>query len=283
MLARDRVKLAREASPAMTIRHFKACVAENFSRHVATYDGHAEEQRAGAKALAEYAAQCAEGLVAGPLLEIGCGTGFLSVELATLFPDRELELTDLSPEMVANCRQKIAAAGIEYSNIRYGILDGEQLECEDRYALIGASFAVHWFADIATGLRRLLRALKPGGHLLCAYPGAGSYREWHSECARQNIPCSANPLPDPTSVAGVFADQPVKLRQWERELVMRFSSARDFLRHLKRTGAGTPTRADAAALGPAQLRQLLRGWDRACPDGVEITCAIHYLAVVKEG
>ena len=85
MLARDRVKLAREASPAMTIRHFKACVAKNFSRHVATYDGHAEEQRAGAKALAEYAAQCAEGLVAGPLLEIGCGTGFLSVELATLF------------------------------------------------------------------------------------------------------------------------------------------------------------------------------------------------------
>ena len=261
----------------------KERVAANFSRYAITYDSYAEEQRAVAMALAEYAAQCADGLVAGPVLEIGCGTGFLSAELAALFPDREVELTDLSPEMVASCRRKIAARGIEHPDIRYAVLDGEQLACEDRYALIAASFAVHWFVDLGMGLSRLLRALKPGGYLLCAYPGAGSYREWHQQCALQGIPCSANPLPDSVFIAGAFADQPVELRQWERELVLRFPTARDFLRHLKHTGAGTPTRADAAALGLAPLRQLLRGWDLACPDGVEITCAIHYLAAVKKG
>ena len=54
-----------------------------------------------------------------------------------------------------------------------------------------------------------------------------------------------------------------------------------FLHHFKGTGAHTSARL--STLGPAQLRQLLRGWDRDCPNGVEISCAIHYLIVEKAG
>ena len=261
----------------MTKASFKARVAENFSRSTATYDGHAEEQRIGAAALAECAAECAGQLVAGPVLEIGCGTGFLSASLAALFPQRRLELTDLAPGMVAHCRQKMAA----HPDIHYRVLDGEQLASEERYALICASFVVHWFADLHTGLRRLVAALKPGGRLLCAYPGAGSYAEWHRQCARHGVPCSANDLPDLAAVARAFVDEAVAVQQWEQVLALRFSSACAFLHHFKRTGAHTAARL--RVLSPAQLRQLLRGWDRDCPNGVQITCAIHYLLVEKAG
>ena len=259
---------------------FKARVVENFSRCSPTYDCHAEEQRVGAATLAEYAAECAGTLVEGPVLEIGCGTGFLSASLAALFPERCLELTDLAPAMVAHCRQKMAAQ-VVHPDIRYRVLDGEQLTSEGRYALICASFVVQWFADLPAGLKQLLAALKPGGQLLCSYPGMGSYAEWHRQCVRQGVPCSANPLPAFAAVAHAFAAEPVAVRQWEQVLALRFPTARDFLRHLKRTGAHAPTRP--RSLGSTQLRRLVRGWDRDCPNGVEITCAIHYLAVEKAG
>ncbi len=262
----------------MTEASFKARVVENFSRSASTYDCHAEEQRAGAATLAKCAAECAEDLVEGPVLEIGCGTGFLSAPLAALFPGRRLELTDLAPTMVAYCRQKMAAEAA-HPDICYRVLDGEQLGSEGRYALICASFVVHWFADLRAGLHQLLAALKPGGRLLCSYPGAGSYAEWHRQCVRQGVPCSANDLPDLASVARAFAAEPVAVRQWQQVIVLRFPTACAFLRHLKRTGAHTPMRL--SALDPAQLRQLLRGWDSDCPNGVEITCVIHYLSVEK--
>ena len=264
----------------MTEASFKARVVENFSRSASTYDCHAEEQRAGAATLAACAAECAENLVEGPVLEIGCGTGFLSEPLAVLFPGRRLELTDLAPAMVAYCRQKMAAEAA-HPDICYRVLDGEQLGSEGRYALICASFVVHWFADLQAGLQQLLAALKPGGRLLCSYPGAGSYAEWHHQCARQGISCSANALPDSASVTRVFAAESVAVRQWEQVIALRFPTARAFLRHFKGTGAHTSARL--STLGPAQLRQFLRGWDRDCPNGVEITCAIHYLVVEKAG
>ena len=266
----------------MTEANFKSRVVENFSRNVSTYDCNAEEQRVGAATLAKCAAECAEDLVEGPVLEIGCGTGFLSTSLAALFPRRRLELTDLAPAMVAHCRQKMAAeVEVTHPDIRYRVLDGERLASEGHYALICASFVVHWFADLRAGLQQLLAALKPGGRLLCSYPGAGSYAEWHHQCARQGVPCSANALPDLASVARVFADESVAMRQWEQVITLRFPTAQAFLRHLKRTGAHTSARL--SALGPAQLRQLLRDWDRDCPNGVEITCSIHYVSVEKAG
>lgn len=267
----------------MTRGHLKERVAGNFSRRATIYDDHAKEQRVGALALAECISARADALVEGPVLEIGCGTGLLSTELAALFPARNLQLTDLSPAMIARCRAKIAAAGIVHRDIRYQVLDGEQLAPEGYYAMICTSFAVHWFADLTTGLQRLVRALKPGGQLLCAYPGAGSYREWHNQCALLGVPCSANALPEQRSIAASFAGEAVTLCQWQRDCVLHFSTAQDFLRHLKYTGANTPTRRGSAPLGPAQLRQLLRGWDQQAPAGVEVTCAIHFLAVARCG
>ena len=77
--------LARDAS-CMMEASFKARVVENFSRSASTYDCHAEEQRAGAATLAKCAAECADNLGEGPVLEIGCGTGFFERVLSRTLP-----------------------------------------------------------------------------------------------------------------------------------------------------------------------------------------------------
>ena len=85
VLGTSRTGLAWDAA-CMTEASFKARVVENFSRSASTYDCHAEEQRAGAATLAKCAAECAENLVEGPVLEIGCGTGFLERVLSRTLP-----------------------------------------------------------------------------------------------------------------------------------------------------------------------------------------------------
>ena len=267
----------------MTTRGLKKRVAESFSRRVTVYDDHAREQRVAASALADYAGQYAAGLPAGPVLEMGCGTGLLSVELPAIFPGRDLEFTDVSPAMITYCREKIAAAGIAHPGIRYTVVDGEQLACEEHYAMICANFSMHWFTDLAASLRRMARALKPDGKLLCSYPGAGSYREWHGECESLHVPCTANPLPDHRSVARAFVHEAVEVRQWEQELVMHFSTGHAFLRHLKYTGAGTPMGWGVPPLALSQMRKLLRGWGEHASGGIEVTCVIHFLAVERSG
>ena len=267
----------------MSTRQLKERVAHNFSRGAAVYDDHAEEQRVAALILSQCIAEKVDYLLAGPILEIGCGTGLLSAELLKLLPDRDLEFTDLSPGMIASCRKKISSSGAVRANIRYGVRDGEHLVHERHYAMICANFSVHWFADLAQGLRGMVRALKPGGTLLCSYPGAGSYREWHQQCELLGVPCSANPLPDRSSITQIMAGESATVQQWERKLRLRFPTAHSFLRHVKRTGAGTPTRPGIGPLGPLQMRKLLRGWDRCAPNGVEITCEIHFLSVERTG
>ena len=225
-----------------------------------------------------YAVNYAADIIPGPVLEIGCGTGLLSTELAAVFPDCDLEFTDLSSAMLAHCRKKIAAVGRARPTQRYRVLDADQLDVEDQYALVAANFVVHWFADLARGLRRMMRALQPDGLLLCAYPGVDSYQEWHEQCLQQGVPCSANFLPDETTVTAALAG--AIIAQGQREVRLRFACAREFFGHLQRTGAGISTRCVAPQ--PGQLRRLIRGWDEDCPDGVDITCRVQYFVARKE-
>ena len=68
------------------------------------------------------------------------------------------------------------AAEVAHPDIRYRILDGEALGSEGRYALICASFVVHWFADLRAGLQQLLAALKTRRVLALLLSGGGFIR-----------------------------------------------------------------------------------------------------------
>ena len=92
-------------------------IAAAFSAQARAYDSVGAVQRAVAGRLAARIAA----RVSGPrnILEIGCGTGFLSAELAGYFPTADLCLTDIAPAMLA-CAQARLGARADYL-----LLDGE--------------------------------------------------------------------------------------------------------------------------------------------------------------
>lgn len=78
------------------------------------------------------------------ILELGCGTGNLSLKLKQQFPDAELVLTDISPDILAQCKQRLGTD----SNIRYEQADFRTMEFEaDSFDLVTSTISIHHLTD----------------------------------------------------------------------------------------------------------------------------------------
>jgi ubiquinone/menaquinone biosynthesis C-methylase UbiE len=104
------------------------------------------------------------------ILELGCGTGNLSVHLARRFPSARLTFVDGSAEMVAGTRSRIEEAGVQLLNVpTYSAARFEELALpRNSFDLVVSSISLHHVADMATlyqGIRSLVRA---GGHFCFA-------------------------------------------------------------------------------------------------------------------
>lgn len=225
------------------------------------YDGHARVQREVAEALAARIA--ALDLPKAPrVLEIGCGTGFLTEALGKVGMTGDWLITDLAPEMLARCRVRLG----EGAHRRFAVLDGEYGTPEGGpFDLICSSLAVQWFDDAPAALARMVGWLAPGGHLMVTTLGPGSFAEWRAAHAAEGLR------------AGTPAFAPVsRFREGSvtvENLVERHEDPMAFLRGLKAIGAQA---ADAGhrPLTPGQLRRTLaRFAESGCEVSYEVvTC-----------
>ena len=58
------------------------------------------------------------------ILELGCGSGFLSQQLLQRWPGADLLITDLTPTMLTRCRRHLAG---DLEKVRFQVLDGQRL------------------------------------------------------------------------------------------------------------------------------------------------------------
>jgi ubiquinone/menaquinone biosynthesis C-methylase UbiE len=116
-------------------------------------------------------AKMAQSPVEGPVLELCCGTGAVTAQLARSF-DQVVGI-DLSPDMLARARRRMARLGATNVYLREADISTIQLP-ESSVAAIVISLALHEMPEylITLMLRRCLDWLKPGGRLvlsdLCA-------------------------------------------------------------------------------------------------------------------
>jgi ubiquinone/menaquinone biosynthesis C-methylase UbiE len=106
----------------------------------------------------------------GKSLEIGCGTGFftLNLRLAGVLGD-ELYVTDISPGMVDVTKRNAAELGFE---LRGESADAEKLPYEDdSFDLVIGHAVIHHVPNVEQAFREMLRVLRPGGRLvICGEP-----------------------------------------------------------------------------------------------------------------
>ena len=240
----------------------KSRVATAFTRQAAAYDSVAAVQREVARRLARWAASR---LPAPPtrIVEIGCGTGLLSAELAAAFPDARLQLTDISPAMLERTRARLG------DRHEYRVLDGEHPEgVEGGFDLIASSLAMQWFADLPGALARLSGLLAPGGRLYFTTLGTGSFAEWRAAHAALGLPCGLHDYPE----ARAFPWPPGVTGTIEEELLTEHhASGQAFARALKTLGASEPAPGHRP-LPPGAFRKVLH----ALRGGFAVTYHVLY-------
>ncbi|MDY0163349.1 methyltransferase domain-containing protein [Desulfobotulus sp.] len=257
----------------------KERVAASFSAKAVSYEAHARVQRRAAMMLLEHLKAQSLRLPEGPVLEIGCGTGFVSRGLAGFSGDRELFFTDLAPAMVAACEESLRPLFPGVS-MDFSVMDGEALHEENRFALLVSAFTLQWFSELGESLGRFAKALVPGGLLALSFQGEGSFSEWKTLCEEEKLSFSANPLPKGYVVAETLKNLGCRVVLQSGSMVESYPEPKYFFRALAAIGAGTSLseeKRDARALS-----RLMAAWKKKAAGGpVFVTYRTHFILAFR--
>lgn len=102
------------------------------------------------------------------VLDLGCGDGTLTAQLADLLPQGEVVGIDASQGMIDVASEK------KRMNLSFLLKDINRLDFEGEFDLIFSNAALHWIKDHSLLLRNARRALREGGVIRFNFAGDGN-------------------------------------------------------------------------------------------------------------
>jgi ubiquinone/menaquinone biosynthesis C-methylase UbiE len=102
----------------------------------------------------------------GTSLELGCGTGFFTLNLKLAGVIDEGHVTDLSPGMVEVAQRNARGLGFDIAG---KVADAEQLPYDDAtFDIVVGHAVLHHIPDLDLAFAEIMRVLKPGGRFVFA-------------------------------------------------------------------------------------------------------------------
>ena len=99
------------------------------------------------------------------ILDLGCGTGQLSSEIASM--GATVVGVDRSPEMIAEARNK-------FPKLQFDVCDARALPFPQEFDAVFSNATLHWIPQAEQVIAGIARALKPGGRLVAEFGGKGN-------------------------------------------------------------------------------------------------------------
>jgi len=115
------------------------------------------------------------------ILDIGCGDGKVTAELARCVPHGEVVGVDSSQDMVRKAQTAFPRSS--NSGLSFLHIDARDLSFRDAFNVVFSNAVLHWIKDHRPMLRGVARSLKPGGKLLFQMGGKGNGEEIFSVAA----------------------------------------------------------------------------------------------------
>jgi len=107
------------------------------------------------------------------VLDVGCGDGKVTAEIARAVPRGQVLGVDASREMIAFAAGAFPPAKI--ANLKFQVCDARKIgTLSGRFNLVFSNAALHWVDDHEAVLRGAASVLKPGGRLVVSCGGKGN-------------------------------------------------------------------------------------------------------------
>jgi len=106
------------------------------------------------------------------VLDIGCGDGKVTAEIARLLPKGQVVGVDSSSDMVRMARDVFPPSAVP--NLSFQIADARALTFEGEFDVAFSNAVLHWVKDHSPVLAGVARALRDGGRILFQMGGRGN-------------------------------------------------------------------------------------------------------------
>lgn len=106
------------------------------------------------------------------VLDLGCGEGKVTAELAASLSSGSALGLDLSRDMIAFARERFPLE--QYPNLRFVEGDMFDLPFVGEFDVVFSNAALHWVADHGRVFSGIARAIRPGGRVLLQMGGRGN-------------------------------------------------------------------------------------------------------------
>ena len=109
------------------------------------------------------------------LLDIGCGDGKITAEIAKALPRGRVVGVDSSEEMINLAQSTFPKKA--HSNLSFQLMDARKLTFNEEFDNLFSNAALHWIVGQADVLQGVQRSLKTGGRLLFQMAGKGNAQD----------------------------------------------------------------------------------------------------------
>lgn len=150
-------------------------IKKAFNKAAASYDDYCHLQLQTGRQLVAFVKQyhCDSSRI----VDLGCGTGMTTKELASAIPYHEFYAIDVADQLLTKAR-----ARLQNSSINIAQADFDQALALGQFNIIFSNMALHWCQDFATTLKHIFHSLAEDGILAFSIPLYGTFAEIKEYC-----------------------------------------------------------------------------------------------------
>jgi len=256
--------------------HDKARIRRAFSTAAHSYDQVAQLQReVGGQLLQRIDAAGA----AGRVLDLGCGTGFLTGGLAGQAGVHSVVALDLAPAMLHKARHKLGNP----RHLHYVCADAENLPLADASMdWVVSNLALQWCQGLDRVCADIRRVLKPGGQLAFSTFGEGTLQELDTAWAEVDSHRHVNTFLDERQLRQLLRQAGFAGIQTQCSgYTPSYDSVMGLLTELKQLGARTVVADRCRHLtGKQKMQAMMAAYQRL--HGTPITASFHVITLTAQ-
>ncbi|SNT02815.1 malonyl-CoA O-methyltransferase [Bacillus sp. OK838] len=262
----------------------KRLLSKRFSEHAKTYDAYANVQKNMARQLVDLLPQKNTSQRIN-ILEIGCGTGYLTRLLVKTFPNAVITAVDLAPGMV-----EVAKGLTKEDRVTVLCADIEEMELNENYDLVISNATFQWLNNLPATLEKLSARLTPEGCLIFSTFGTKTFQELHMsyEHAKEKLQLTIDSSPgqmfytleelsqvceEAIPFSSAFPIEMTKMETLEPEY---FQTVREFFTSIKKIGAANSNKENYCQR-PAFFRELINIYDTEYREESGVKATYHCL------